>query len=385
MRSGRLVTRLDHYMFRQLLVALIASTGGLVALIWLTQSLRFIEMMVNRGLSMLVFMRLTGLLIPSFVAVILPITTYVVVQFIYQRLAGDRELTVMRAAGLSPWALARPALALAALSVLAGYLLNIWIVPAASSAFREYQFEIRNRIAAFLLQEGVFTTVADDLTIYVRSRDPDGTLRGVLIDDARQKNSRATILAQRGRLIPSPTTPRVLLENGSRQEIDRQSGRLNMLTFAENAIELTEGQKTDEQRFRDASEMSLSELLHPNPAAVNARDLAKLRAEAHRRLSAPLTAMSFALVALVSVLTGSFRRHGGLLRIVASVLLIVGLLALQLALNNLAARAPDLLPLVWLQATAPGAMAAWILLVPRLERRRRLVPLVPIPEPAVIR
>ena len=88
MRSGRLVTRLDHYMFRQLSVGLIAATGGLVALIWLTQSLRFIEMMVNRGLSLLVFMRLTGLLIPSFVAVILPITTYVVVQFVYQRLAG---------------------------------------------------------------------------------------------------------------------------------------------------------------------------------------------------------------------------------------------------------------------------------------------------------
>src|SRR5579875_2889254 len=141
MRSGKPITRLDRYVFRQLFVALIASTGGLVALIWLTQSLRFIEMMVNRGLSLLVFMRLTGLLIPSFVAVILPITTYVVVQFVYLRLSSDRELTVMRAVGLSPWALARPALALAALSVAVSYLLNLWIVPEASAAFREYQFE----------------------------------------------------------------------------------------------------------------------------------------------------------------------------------------------------------------------------------------------------
>src|SRR4051812_9832428 len=172
MRSGRLIGRLDRYVFRQLLVAVVAATGGLVALIWLTQSLRFIEMMVNRGLSLFVFMRLTGLLVPSFVAVILPITTYVVVQFIYQRLAGDRELTAMRAAGLSPWALARPALMLAGLSTLVCYGLNLWVVPKASTAFREYQFEIRNRIAAFLLEEGVFTTISDNLTIYVRSRDP---------------------------------------------------------------------------------------------------------------------------------------------------------------------------------------------------------------------
>lgn len=378
MRSGKLITRVDRYIFRQLAVALIASTGGLVALIWLTQSLRFIEMMVNRGLSLLVFMRLTGLLIPSFVAVILPITTYVVVQFVYQRLATDRELTVLRAAGLSPWVLARPALALAAVSVIACYALDLWIVPASSTAFREYQFEIRNRIAAFLLQEGVFTTVSDNLTIYVRSRDPDGTLRGVLIDDARQKNDHATILAKRGRLIPSRDAPRVVLEDGSRQELDPRTGRLNMLTFAENSIELTQT-KAAEQRFRDATEMSLHELLHPNPAVVPARDFGKLRVEAHKRLSAPLTSLSFALVALFSVLGGSFRRHGGMIRIVSAVLIIVGLLAAELAFYNLAARSPRLLPLIWLEATGPGVISALLLFVPRdiaVRRRARVFPAV---------
>src|ERR1700758_4761449 len=121
-----IATRIDRYIFRQLLIALIAVTGGLVALIWLTQSLRFVEMVVNRGLSLLVFLELTGLLVPSFIAVILPITTFVVIQFIYQRLAGDRELTVMRGAGLSNFALARPALTIAVLAMIAGYALNVW-------------------------------------------------------------------------------------------------------------------------------------------------------------------------------------------------------------------------------------------------------------------
>ena len=77
MRSGKLITWLGRYIFRQLSLALLAVTGGLTALIWLTQSLRFVELVVNRGLSMTVFIRLTSLLIPSFVAVILPITTFV--------------------------------------------------------------------------------------------------------------------------------------------------------------------------------------------------------------------------------------------------------------------------------------------------------------------
>src|ERR1700734_1914747 len=207
MRFQNVPTRLDRYIFRQLFWGLIAVTTGLTALIWLTQSLRFVELVVNRGLSLLVFLQLTGLLIPSFIAVILPITTYVVIQFVYQRMATDRELTVMRAAGLSPWALARPALGVALLATIAGYGLSIWGVPAATTDFKEFQWEIRNRLAAFLLQDGVFTPLSDQLTVYVRSRDQDGTLRGILVDDARDPTAHATIQAERGRLLDSPSGP----------------------------------------------------------------------------------------------------------------------------------------------------------------------------------
>ena len=243
MFSGNMFTRLDIYIFRQVLFALVVATGGLTALIWLTQSLRFVDLVVNRGLSLLVFLHLTGLLIPSFVAVILPITTYVVIQFVYQRMATDRELTVMRAAGLSPWALARPALAVALLATIAGYALSLRVVPASLNDFKQFQWEIRNRLAAFLLQDGVFTPMSDKLTVYIRSRDQDGTLHGILVDDARDPTAHATILAERGRLIDSPSGPRVLLLDGSRQEIDHQTGRLDMLTFKQNEIDLAEATK----------------------------------------------------------------------------------------------------------------------------------------------
>lgn len=361
MPRAPLVTSVDRYVFRQLLVALIAVTGGLVALIWLTQSLRFVELVVNRGLSIRVFVELTGLLIPGFIAIILPITTFVVVQFIYQRLSGDRELTVMRAAGLSNFTLARPAIAVAVLAVLAGYVLNLWVVPASYTRFREYQWEIRNRIAAFMLQEGVFTQVSDNLTVYVRTRDQDGTLHGIVVDDARDKNSHATILAERGRLLTGGgAAPRVLLESGSREELDRRTGRLNILTFSENSIDLSQNAR-DETRMRDSNEMSVAELLHPDPSQAQPRDFPKFAAEAYKRMAVPLTAASYAMVALVAVLAGTFRRHGGILRPLAAILTVVGLLALGLAVGNLAARDPRLLGLIWFQAVAPGVVCAFYL------------------------
>jgi lipopolysaccharide export system permease protein len=364
MRTGRLVTRLDVYIFRQLFLALIAVTGGLTALIWLTQSLRFVELVVNHGLSFFVFLHLTGLLVPSLTAVILPITTYVVIQFIYQRLAGDRELTVMRAAGLDPFALARPALVLALFSVAAGYALNLWLVPVSLRAFREFQWEIRNSMAAFLIQEGVFTEVSPDLTVYVRSRDPDGTLRGILVDDARDKNSPATILAQRGRLVEGPDGPRVVLLDGSREVIDHQTGRLNILSFQQNDMDLADNTRSEGGRVADMSEVSLHALLHPHPQ--NPADAPKWVAEAHKRLTTPLTAMSYGMVALLTVLTGTFRRYGGFARPLASIGSVVGLLALELASQNLAARQNALIPLMWIHAVLPGVVCAWLLFAPQL-------------------
>jgi lipopolysaccharide export system permease protein len=362
MRSGKAITRFDIYIFRQVLLALVVATGGLTALIWLTQSLRFIDLVVNRGLSLLVFLQLTSMLIPSFIAVILPITTYVVIQFVYQRMASDRELTVMRAAGLSPWKLARPALTVALLATVLGYGLSIWAVPASLSNFKQYQWEIRNRLAAFLLQDGVFTPLSDKLTVYVRSRDQDGTLRGILVDDARDPTAHATILAERGRLLDGANGPRVLLLEGSRQEIDHQSGRLNMLTFKQNEIDLTSATKDDATRPADMSEVPLAALFNPHPYFE--RDRPKWIAEGYKRVTAPLTTLSYAMIGLFSALGGIFRRHGGLARPLATVGAMVVLLALGLAFGTLAARDNDMLFLLWLHATVPGMVCAWLLLAP---------------------
>jgi len=356
-----LITRIDRYLFRQLALALLAVTLGLALLIWLTQSLRFVDLVVNRGLSFGVFIELTGLLLPSFVAVILPITTFVVVLFIYQRLTSDRELTVMRAAGISQFGLSRPALSLACLAMLAGYALSLWVVPASLSSFRTFQWEIRNRLVAFLLQEGVFTPVTDELTVYVRERLPDGTLRGIMVDDRRQKTSQATIFAESGQLLEGPNGPRAQLLNGTRQEIDRQTGRLNMLQFGENTIELTPTARAEAARGRDSSEMSVTELLHPPPGLVSERDAQRWRVEAHKRLAAPLTTLSYALVALFAVLTGTFQRHGNVLRPSLAVLGVVILLAIGLMIGNLANRNVTMIPLIWFHAAIPGVVVGWLL------------------------
>ncbi|MBO1081196.1 LPS export ABC transporter permease LptF [Roseomonas haemaphysalidis] len=379
------MNRLDRYLFRQLSVTLVAVTVGLAALVWLTQSLRFIELVLDRGLSAAVFVELTGLLLPSFVAVILPITTFVVTLFTYVRLAGDRELVVMRAAGLSDWRLSRPALVLATLCTGLCLFLQLWLVPVSHSAFREWQYEIRNEMAAILVQEGVFSALGDDLTVYARRRDPDGNLRGIMVHDSRQPGAPVTIMAEEGRLVSTPRGPRVTLLNGVRQTLEQAppgaanpAPRLSVLTFTENSLDLATSSRSQQDggRNRDSRERFVDELLNPDPAEnLPDRDIRKFRAEGHQRLASPFTALAFALVALATALGTAFRRHGDSRPAATGVALVVGLLALGLAGGNAAARNNAYIPLIWLQVALPAVGGLWVLLgSPGLPRRKPRLP-----------
>ena len=112
----------------------------------------------------------------------------------------------------------------------------------------------------------------------------------------------------------------------------------------------------------DMSELGIGDLLTPDLALP--RDRPKWIAEAHKRLASPLASISYALVALVSVLTGAFQRHAGIIRPLASVFAVVLLVALGLTIDGLAARDNALIPLIWARTLLPAIVCAVVLFVP---------------------
>ena len=72
------------------------------------------------------------------------------------------------------------------------------------------------------------------------------------------------------------------------------------------------------------------------------------------------------MVALVAVLGGAFRRHGGLLRPFLGICAVVALVAAGLALDSLAVRMPELIPLLWLRVVLPALACAALLFGPIL-------------------
>ena len=365
-----------RYIFRQLLWWTLFVTTCLCCVLWLTQSLRFVELIINRGLSVVMFLYMTMLLLPTFLMLVLPIALFTATMFTYNKMITDNELVVLRATGVSPLGLARPALSLAAILVVIGYGLTVYFVPASYREFKRLQFEFRNSYGTVMLQEGVFNQLMSGITVFVRDRTPDGELLGIIVHDSRNPAKPVTMMAERGAIVPGSNGPRVVMVKGNRQEVSDESGRLSLLYFDRYTFDVGGLVESQHERWRDPRERYLHELLFPWYRSGEIWNFQKLRMEGLHRLVAPWMAPVFVLVGLAFLLGGEFNRRGQHRRIIAGVLAIAAIEAAVLGTKSLGERMPGMAPLMHLSLMAPMAAAAYVLVrgMPRLRRRQRLVP-----------
>jgi lipopolysaccharide export system permease protein len=315
-------------------------TVVLAAIVFLTQSLRFLELVINSGASSLAFWSLTFLSLPRFFEIILPMALLAALIFVYHRMTMDGELVAMRAAGFSPRNLARPAFKLAVIVLVTMYAVTLWIAPKALQTLQIMQESIRAQISQSLFREGVFNSFGDGMSIYVRSRESgksDGALLGLMIHDARKKNAPpVTITARRGTIQSLADRHEIIVYDGVRQERSAQTGILRNLKFERYTLEIP-FQSAVSSRWAEPEERSFQDLLFPNTQET--RDLEARRdfeIEIHRRLAGPLMVIVFAVIACAAMLPGAMERRGMSRRIACAIAAAVVIQASYLSAFSLA-------------------------------------------------
>lgn len=370
--------RITRYISSQLLLATVFVTLTITCAVWLTQSLRFIELIVNRGLTVGSYLYLTVLLLPSFLAMLLPIGLFAAVLFTYNRLTTDSELIVLRAAGLGPSQLAKPGLILSLVVVMLGYVLTLLAMPLSYRQFKDLETGFRQDFSAVLLREGAFNTVSDGITVYIRERDGNGELRGIIVHDNRSKERTVTIMAERGILAQAEEGPRVIMVNGNRQLVERDTGKLSLLYFERYSVDIGRPgatADTEEARWREPRERFVGDLLFPGNSSMDRQHYHRLRAEGHNRLTSPLYALAFAMVALAALLSGDHNRRGQSRRILSAIIVTVALQSGSVVASGLASRHAAFIPLIYANVLVPIGISLWWML--RHPRRRRSSEMVP--------
>ncbi len=327
----------DWYMFKNLGIATIFVSVILASVIFLTQSLRFLELVIESGASSGAFWGLTLLALPRFFETIMPLSLMAAILFVYNRMTMDSELVVIRSVGYSPAALARPAIILGLIVTVFLWGMTMWAAPKSLANMQQMRQEVKAQFSSLLFREGVFNQAGKGLTVYIRERGDEGELRGLMIHDSRDKAQLpSTILAKRGTIIGNEAGHQVLVYDGTRQEYDPKTDTLRRLNFERYTIELPDGGPV-RMRWREPDERTIMELL--NPDLTSARDVKNLREfkiDLHRRIVAPLLALVFAVVSCCALLVGPLDRRGQGRRMIGAILSVVFIQGLFLAVFNLA-------------------------------------------------
>ncbi len=292
------------------------ATIVVTAIVWLTQSLQRIDLLVEHGQSLAVFGWLTMLIVPSLLAVVIPFTLFGAALYALQRLHADSEIAVMFAAGVSLFQVARPILLIAAIGAAATLWINVDVMPRSYRVLKREIADIRADVASAVLRSGEFMTLRDGFTVYVEEVQQGGALIGLLVHDYRNTDMAETYMAQRALLKETDIGPVLYLSNGNVQRANRKTGAVDIVNFDRTAVNLGAINRSSRDLQLEMTERYIGELFRPDLTNAYDRENAKrLIAEGHNRIASPLYVFAYALLAIFALIGGPYNRRGYVARI----------------------------------------------------------------------
>jgi len=368
--------KLDRYITKQIVIGFLIVVFSLLSIVWLTQSLNFVEMVTNKGLPVFMFVEMTSLLMPRIFVIMAPIALFVAVLFVYNRMISDRELIVMQSAGISPWTLAKAAVFVGLFMSAFNLYVNNDVIPRAEQAFAKLEWQVKNDMSHMMFKEGEFTTIQGFLTVFVAKSDSDGAVNGILVNDERDVTKKVTISAEKGRIVYTTSGPRLILINGVRNELTNDSKRqFTSLAFDRYSVDFGLSNKSKNKEV-GARELSLKELLfaYKNNSLTQVQ-INRYIVEGIKRILMPLYCLVFALIACTGLLVSSFNRRGQGKIITISILAMVFVQSCDLIFGNLTVKNLSCFPLMLFNFLMPLVVCLYLLFFynPAKKKKRKVI------------
>jgi lipopolysaccharide export system permease protein len=303
------MTRIERYIFRTATLSFLAGLFALTAVIWVTQALRQFDLLTSKGQTILIFFTMTGLTLPSLLAIIAPVALFAGVVYCLNKLNGDSELVVMSASGISPARLLRPFIVLFSLVFALVAILYLEVMPWSFDAIQQLTSQIHADFITNFARPGAFNELEWGFVFHYRQRGPDGSLNGVFMQDRRDPARITTYIAERGQTVERTGATYLVLSKGSYQR-PQSAGDSAIVTFDDYTIDLSQFIARAEASKRPR-ERTTEELISPDPKDPTLQRLAgRLRAELLDRLTSPLYAFAAGLIAFAALGEARTTRQG---------------------------------------------------------------------------
>jgi lipopolysaccharide export system permease protein len=360
--------QIERYLFRTAVTACVSGLVVLTLVVWVTQALRQIDLITSKGQTILIFLMMTGLVLPSLVAIIAPVALFAGILYTLNKLNGDSELIVMAASGVSPLRLLRPMALLSGLVFAIVAALYIQILPWSFGAIENLTTFVHADFIANFARPGAFSQLENGFVFHFRERTPDGALHGVFMQDMRDPTKVTTYIAEAGKTVDHDGVSYLQLSKGVLLR-PQSAGDSAMVTFDDYTIDLSQFIRAV-GAIKRPRERSTAQLMAPD--AKDRADpalLGHIRSELLDRLASPLYAFVGGLIAFAALGEARTTRQGRGIAIAAAILAFFGLRMLGIAATTLSVGNPSAAVFVWAVPVA-ACLAALALILQRLVATR---------------
>jgi len=219
------MSKLQVYALKEFLPPFLLSICVFTFVMLLDKLLDLLDMIVTKGVPLRTVVEIFLLLLPSMIAVVIPMAVLSAVLMAFGRMSANLEITAMKASGIGILTPMMPVLAFSA--VLAGVMVsfNNRILPQANHMARNLILDVGMLRPTARIIPGMFVDDIENLRILVGSKDDiSGELRDVVIQQHIPGRPERMITATSGRMEPvSGGMMRLVLRSGQMQELEGDS------------------------------------------------------------------------------------------------------------------------------------------------------------------
>ncbi len=309
---------IERYILRRTSLMFFGTLLPLLGIVWTTQALTNVNLVTDSGQSMLAFLKLATLILPSVIPIILPFAFVIGVAQTLTAMNADSELTVLNAAGSSRMMIIRPIIYLGVGLSVVSFAVDNFVEPYSRTAVRQMIATAHADMLSSVIQENAFRKVTDGLYVQVSRRKGGGVLEGLFVADTRDPKVEYVYYAREGAI--DEKTSALVMNDG---EVHRKlpNGDVSVIKFDSYAFDLADlTERAGEATIR-AKDRDLPFLLNPDPNDEQVkRNPGAFTAELHRRFTEWTLPLIFGLVALVASVDARSHREARVHPMVTSLL-----------------------------------------------------------------
>ncbi len=244
---------------KDILTFFVLSTLSLSLVVWVIQSVNYLDLVSEDGHSLKVYFLYTLFTLPKIISKILMFSFFISIFYILLKYEENNEILVYWIHGIKKIDFINNILKLSLIVLIIQLLLNLFIVSKTLDTARSYLRSSNIDYFPSLIKSKKFIDAVNNLTIFIEKKNSNGEFENIFLKDKYSEENSQIISAKKGRIIKRGQEHLLILDEGKIINIDEK--KVTNIKFSKTEFNLSK-YTTQSTVWPKVQELKTSDLIN---------------------------------------------------------------------------------------------------------------------------